>query len=313
MPTTGKPHDSSFENQAAGALTAVRADARWTPLTAACSFPRTTVLRQHRHEFKAQWSYLDFKVFRMIRLVRSLTSRAPAFSHRDIFLPSITIQRQFDRWITSQTVRGITRSKFGGSFYATDVSTANETFFGGRFNFGAVIPLSSLIPSATLIALRAFLTAITGPVAALNTPINALQSFNLNLPIVYQQGFGTPEVKSWTYRYALFGQDMWKVRPNLTVSYGLRYSISDEPFYMPLDKNDIQPRLGFSWDPWKDGKTAIRAGLGIFSGYTIYSVPNVTKTLSGFPGDPINIVLTAPPARSVPHSTTSIERSSRRE
>jgi hypothetical protein len=60
---------------------------------------------------------------------------------------------------------------------------------------------------------------------------------------------------------------------------------------MPLDKNDFQPRMGFSWDPWNDGKTAIRAGAGIFSGYTIYSVPNVTKTLSGFPGDPINIVL----------------------
>jgi len=60
---------------------------------------------------------------------------------------------------------------------------------------------------------------------------------------------------------------------------------------MPLDKNDFQPRLGFSWDPFKDGKTVFRAGAGIFAGYTIYSVPNVTKTLSGIPGDNINIVL----------------------
>ena len=111
------------------------------------------------------------------------------------------------------------------------------------------------------------------------------------MPIVYQQGFGTPEVNSYTYRYALYGQDTWNVRPNLTLTYGLRYSISDEPFYMPLDKNDFQPRFGFSWDPFNNGKTSIRGGAGIFAGYTIYSVPNVTKTLSGFPGDPINIVL----------------------
>ena len=90
-------------------------------------------------------------------------------------------------------VRGNHTFKFGGSFFATDVSTANETFFGGRFNFGAAIPLSNLVPAATLPALRAFLTANNpGQLAALNTPINALQSFNLNLPIVYQQGFGTP-------------------------------------------------------------------------------------------------------------------------
>src|SRR4029434_8507581 len=104
-------------------------------------------------------------------------------------------------------------------------------------------------------------------------------------------GFGLPEVNSWTYRYSLYGQDTWKVRPNVVLTYGLRYSISDEPFYMPLDKNDFQPRVGFSWDPFKDGKTEIRAGAGALSAYTIYSVPNVTKTLSGFPGDPINIVL----------------------
>lgn len=290
-------NDSIFENQAAGALTAVSRGRTLDTFNGG-------VLLSENHQFnpstvnelKLQYSYLKFGVIPNDSIGPELNIEGFGFFGRDIFLPSRTIQRQYDVLDNVSYVRNNHTFKFGGSIFATDVSTGNETFFGGRFNFGAAIPLANIIVSAagqgTLTALTGFLAANNAALLpALSTPINALQSFNLNLPIVYQQGFGTPEVNSWTYRYALYGQDTWKVRNNFTLTYGLRYSISDEPFYMPLDKNDFQPRLGFSWDPWNDGKTAIRAGAGIFSGYTIYSVPNVTKTLSGFPGDPINIVL----------------------
>jgi hypothetical protein len=286
-------NDSRFENQAAGALTAVSRGRALDTLNGG-------ILLSENHQFNAntvnevklQFSYLKFRVIPNDSVGPELNIEGFGFFGRDIFLPSATEQRQYDLLDNVSYVRDNHTIKFGGSIFATHVVTANETFFGGRFNFGAAIPLSSVVPAATLPALTAFLTANNpAQLAALSTPINALQSFNLNLPIVYQQGFGTAEVNSMTYRYALYGQDTWKVRNNFTFTYGLRYSISDEPFYMPLDKNDFQPRMGFSWDPWNDGKTAIRAGAGIFSGYTIYSVPNVTKTLSGFPGDPINIVL----------------------
>jgi hypothetical protein len=36
--------------------------------------------------------------------------------------------------------------------------------------------------------------------SALASPINALQSFNLGLPIVYQQGFGDAEASGWMSR-----------------------------------------------------------------------------------------------------------------
>ena len=301
-------NDSSFENQAAGALTAVSRGRTLDTLNGGVLFSENHQFSDSTvNEFKAQWSYLNFKVIPNDLIGPEFNIEGFGFFNRDIFLPSRTIQRQYDLLDNISHVRGNHTLKFGGSFYATDVSTGNETFFGGRFNFGAAIPLQNIIPAATLTALRTFLTANNpAQLAALTTPMNALQSFNLNLPIVYQQGFGLPEVNSWTYRYSGYGQDTWKARPNFTLTYGLRYSISDEPFYMPLDKNDFQPRIGFSWDPWKDGKTAIRAGAGIFSGYTIYSVPNVTKTLSGFPGDNINIVLSTATSAplGVPASTT---------
>lgn len=97
--------------------------------------------------------------------------------------------------------------------------------------------------------LTQFLTANQpGLLPALAAPINALQSYNLNLPIVYQQGFGDAAANSWTTRSGLYAQDTWKIRPNFTFNYGLRYSLHNEPFFVPTYKKDFQPRVSFSWD-----------------------------------------------------------------
>lgn len=124
----------------------------------------------------------------------------------------------------------------------------------------------------------------------------------------------------------LFVQDAWKIKPNLTLNYGLRWEYN-QPFYdaggryqtfrpgkatttypcqlaadnplaaaygstdcsptgpanavfplglvVPGDAgvpkgltesyyNSFAPRIGMAWDPWKDGKTTIRAGFGVF-------------------------------------------------
>jgi len=96
------------------------------------------------------------------------------------------------------------------------------------------------------------------------------------------------------HEYDWFVQDTWKVRPNFTLTLGLRYQLDGVPYeehanfsnalgdltgapvvmsivgpgtgkqiYQP-DYSDIEPRVGFTWDPWQNGKTAIRAGFGIF-------------------------------------------------
>jgi hypothetical protein len=98
-------------------------------------------------------------------------------------------------------VRGDHTIKFGANVFAAFQTDVNETFFGGRFNFGAAIPLANIIalnpqlPPTTLSQLQTFLaTNNSALLPNLAVPINALQSFNLGLPIVYQQGFGADTI-----------------------------------------------------------------------------------------------------------------------
>ena len=75
----------------------------------------------------------------------------------------------------------------------------------------------------------------------------------------FRQNFGTTSTQENTYTGAFF-QDDWRIMPNLTLSYGLRYekeSIID-------DNNNLGPRFAVAYDPFKNGKTVVRFGAGIF-------------------------------------------------
>jgi carboxypeptidase family protein len=92
-----------------------------------------------------------------------------------------------------------------------------------------------------------------------------------------------------------FVGDSWKIRPNLTLNFGVRYQYNGVPFetggnFSNLfqdpdtfnstysftvvgpgtrgmynnDYKDIEPRVGFAWDPFRTNKTSIRGGYGIF-------------------------------------------------
>ena len=83
-------------------------------------------------------------------------------------------------------------------------------------------------------------------------------------PSRYTIQSGIPYIGLIRYDAAPFVQDDWKVRPNLTVSLGLRYEVQN----LNGDDKDWAPRIGFAWAPGnsKSGpqKTVVRGGSGIF-------------------------------------------------
>ena len=74
---------------------------------------------------------------------------------------------------------------------------------------------------------------------------------------------GNPRTALTFADVALYAEDDWKLRPNLTLSYGLRF----ESQSAIADKSDFAPRLGLSWG-LGSGKSAprtvLRFGYGIF-------------------------------------------------
>jgi len=65
---------------------------------------------------------------------------------------------------------------------------------------------------------------------------------------------------------SLYLQDKWAVQPNLTISYGLRWDrqeIIDAEGTKQIDlKKDFAPRLGFTWDPGREGKSKVYGSYG---------------------------------------------------
>ncbi len=97
------------------------------------------------------------------------------------------------------------------------------------------------------------------------------------LPISYLYGVGSADVKISDNIYGVFLQDDWRMAPNFTLEYGLRWDLdtngNDPDIRTPLlpngrkrDYDNYQPRLGFSWDVSGDGRNLVRGGVGRFTG-----------------------------------------------
>jgi hypothetical protein len=138
---------------------------------------------------------------------------------------------------------------------------------------------------------------------------NAFADFLTGQPFLFVQAGGVT-TREWRYSsFNFFVQDEYRVRPNITITMGVRYELPLPPTdsknrvvalrpgvqsvvnpTAPLgllfvgdtgitrstiatDKNNIAPRLGVAWDVRGDGKYSVRAAYGVFFDRIIGLIP----------------------------------------
>jgi len=97
----------------------------------------------------------------------------------------------------------------------------------------------------------------------------------------------------------LYAEDDWKARPNLSVSYGVRYETQNHL----TDHHDFAPRVSVRYGLGKasgNPKTVINAGFGIF--YDRYQLPNIMTTLEANGLNQIQTQITNPSASCTPQN-----------
>ena len=89
---------------------------------------------------------------------------------------------------------------------------------------------------------------------------------------------GNPESKVSQWDFGGFVQDDWKLRPNFTLSLGLRYENQKN-----IDSNfNFAPRVGFAWSPGgQQSKTVLRGGYGIFYDRVSENLTMTAERLNG--------------------------------
>jgi Carboxypeptidase regulatory-like domain/TonB dependent receptor-like, beta-barrel len=214
-----------------------------------------------------------------------------AFIGRELFSPVVRTETRYEFTDNVNFVAGNHSFKFGGDIAFVNIPQAIfELNFAGLFNFGG-------LGGCTLIA------AACSPGLPPPPDFTPVQQYGLGFPTNFVQGFGNPVSSIGNKPMAFFAQDSWKVRPNLTLNYGVRYdyeltdAVPTLPFRDPLsginlsaadilaaqdamgvqqgfprDKNNWAPRLAVAWDPWSDGKTSIRAAFGIFYDHPLLAI-----------------------------------------
>jgi hypothetical protein len=174
--------------------------------------------------------------------------------------------------------------RYGGGF--------NHIFGGG---FASFLKLAPAVGAALTDCTGVCLTLPGGASNPLNYPASSVslgngQGYDSEIP-----AFGFPAGGSGPdNRISLYVGDAWKLRPNFTLTYGLRYVRDsgrtdsdlaaipaleqfDNQYYSSLGNRVRQPNLNFApqvgiaWDPSNKGKTVLRGGIGLFYENSIWN------------------------------------------
>jgi hypothetical protein len=165
--------------------------------------------------------------------------------------------------------KGTHAFKFGGRVRGVKITDINPNNFGGTFTFtGALVPTldanNQPITNQPVFAdsLERYRRTLLGQRLGLSaTEIRAIGGG----PSQFSIASGDPSASVSQTDFGIYGQDDWRIRPNLTFSYGLRYEGQS-------NINSIlnfAPRLAVAWSPGagngaKPPKMVIRGGGGVF-------------------------------------------------
>jgi hypothetical protein len=176
--------------------------------------------------------------------------------------------------------KGTHAFKFGGRVRNVSISDVNPNNFGGTFTFaGALVPTldanNQPINSQPIFvdSLERYRRTLLGERLGLTaTQIRALGGG----PSQFSIASGEPRSTVSQTDYGIYAQDDWRVRPNLTLSYGLRY----EGQTNIKSILNFAPRLAFAWSPGAANSTkpptmVIRGGGGVF--YNRFGEGNVLQ------------------------------------
>jgi Carboxypeptidase regulatory-like domain len=100
-----------------------------------------------------------------------------------------------------------------------------------------------------------------------------LAAYQAGRPTQFTQRIGDPSVSYSQYQFGWYIQDDYRLRKNLTVSYGVRHEVQTHV----NGKFNLAPRLAFVWSPKKNGSITVRGGGGIF--YDWYTAQVYEQTL----------------------------------
>ena len=157
--------------------------------------------------------------------------------------------------------------KFGARIRGITMDESTNANFNGEFIF------SSVDPTDPLSALRVYQNALNNQCSG---------TFNAqNCPSQFMLTTGANTVNVGWVDVGLYAEDEFRVKPNLSLTYGLRFESQNQIH----DHADWAPRIGVAWGLGGDGKSApktvLRGGFGIFYDRFGYNLIEQATLLNG--------------------------------